>query len=238
MVIPINDETIAEVPNTSCCEERHKANEKFHGFVCECPCHQSKPCCERPRKTVSVSTLKGRRAICNNCGADWPQSSHSKGEAYLAGLKVLADKKLREAYQGHPDEMSWEEEFDALFTRAITSLGNNSPASEYLAAAVKDFFSKLLSDRERGMAGQVKLANKVIGALCILDGTPYPKLDDVNNSVDFAARLKEKWMAAGAEAERERILQLLPRVARSQDETIDTYLQKLSSLLTPNPTTE
>ena len=31
----------------------------------------TKKCCEKPKRTTSVSTRKGRRSICNNCGADW-----------------------------------------------------------------------------------------------------------------------------------------------------------------------
>ena len=39
---------------------------------------QEKECCDTPRKTTSVSTLRGRRTICNNCGKDWNFASETK----------------------------------------------------------------------------------------------------------------------------------------------------------------
>lgn len=212
MVIPINDETIAEVPNTSCCEERHKANEKFHGFVCECPCHQSKPCCERPRKTVSVSTLKGRRAICNNCGADWPQSSHSKREPreiedVAANIVYQIGDVL---YEALPPDMAHEH-----FVKARQN--TNDLAIDF----AKKLISKLLSDREKEIRR---------------------KCDTVRERAPSTKKMFDRGFAAGAEAERARILEQLPSLIEPMDSDLKKgagYLAaELRSLLSPNQTTE
>ena len=49
-------------------------------------------CCETPRKTVSVSTRKGRRAICNSCGAPWPKTEavHQQNDTRGWEERVLA----------------------------------------------------------------------------------------------------------------------------------------------------
>lgn len=42
-------------------------------------------CCEKPRKTMSVSTRWGKRIICNSCGAPWketPTTPTSSGEGW------------------------------------------------------------------------------------------------------------------------------------------------------------
>lgn len=64
-----------------------------HNAACKChnpiPMTEEKKCCETPRKTTSVSTRKGRRAICNNCGAPW---SHQPTTEEYSWQKDFAGK--------------------------------------------------------------------------------------------------------------------------------------------------
>lgn len=218
MVIPINDETIAEVPNTSCCEERHKANEKFHGFVCECPCHQSKPCCERPRKTVSVSTLKGRRAICNNCGADWPQSSHSKGETSLKQPHQFAKSTIHreECVCGLLRESPLHveakgESWDKAKTEALVA-ANVGLERTNRVANIMAHISKLLSDREKEIRR---------------------KCDTVRERAPSTKKMFDRGFAAGAEAERAKIAEQFLQAKMDLP-----LLYDFKEWLIPNPPTE
>ncbi len=51
----------------------------------------------------------------------------------------------------------WEERFDDTFGRAIQLVGNNSPASEYVAAAVKDYIAALIKERETELLREVRV---------------------------------------------------------------------------------
>lgn len=71
-----------------------------------------KPCCEKPRKTVSVSTKWGRRPICNSCGADWkepvsqkefPAEHHFAHDPFIAAEISKARKEERRALQQETD---------------------------------------------------------------------------------------------------------------------------------------
>ena len=54
-------------------------------------------CCERPRKTVSVSTKWGRRIICNSCGAPWKEDGHQRTLKEEVAKKVHTEEVIRRA---------------------------------------------------------------------------------------------------------------------------------------------
>lgn len=78
-----------------------------------------KDCCEKPRKTLSISTRKGRRLICNSCGAPWP-----KEDRHADSTKICKDKcqeKECNLPEGHPGLHISEDKEPFSDTSATTS---------------------------------------------------------------------------------------------------------------------
>ena len=47
-------------------------------------------CWEKARKTVSISTRKGRRAICNNCGTPWKFEKPEEATPLREARKIIS----------------------------------------------------------------------------------------------------------------------------------------------------
>ncbi len=91
-------------------------------------------CCEKLRKTVSVSTRKGRRAICNSCGAPWEADSVSSA--------LSSNAETTQTTPTTPTTPSeWAIKFDEWWSRHDTIMGG---LSSNLTPELKKFFLEAL----------------------------------------------------------------------------------------------
>lgn len=132
---------------------------------------------------------------------------------YQTGKCTKCEKELGHQ-SSHSKGKSWEETLHVRLRKAFQKVRERPiQASDY--AAIKELVSKLLSDRE-------KTLNEVL--------------------VKMSREYQEAGFAAGAKAERERILEQLPILIEPMDNDLKKgagYLAaELRSLLTPTPPTE